>query len=450
MLKRFAQLQLTKDTQQSPMWSRCLQRLEQYLSPQEQQMWLMPVQAEESEQALRLLCPNQHVLAFIESSVLPHLDIISQTLGKRIDAVVGSRHRVQEAPQDQLTATPSRTVSKSAAKLNKAFTFESFVQGQANQIALASAKQVAKQPGAGYNPLVIYGGVGLGKTHLMHAIAHQHLRDQPDAHIHYVHAERFVSQMIKSLQTNTMDAFKQELRKSHLLLIDDIQFFINKERSQEVLFHTINELIDNQRQIVVTCDRFPKELTGMEERLKSRFSWGLTVGIDPPELETRVAILCAKAKMSQVELPTDVAFFIAEHVSGNVRELEGALKRVIANAFFSQQVITKEFARQALRDMLHVQARLHTVDSIQKAVARYYSIKVADLLGHTRQRSIARPRQIAMFLAKRMTDRSLPEIGQAFHRDHTTVLHAIKRVQELVEQRLDIKQDLDEISQSLA
>ncbi len=450
MLKHFAQLQLPKNVQaSSPMWQRCLKRLDQYLSPQEQQLWLMPVQAVETEQALQLLCPNQHVLSFVQNSVLPHLEIISQALGKRIDAFVGSRSQPSESAEVKPVADKPR-INKASARLNKSFTFSGFVQGKANQIALASAKQVAKQPGSGYNPLVIYGGVGLGKTHLMHAIAHEHLANKADACVHYVHAERFVSQMIKSLQTNTMDQFKQELRRADLLLIDDIQFFIRKERSQEVLFHTINDLIDNHRQIVVTCDRFPKELDGMEERLKSRFSWGLTVGIDPPDLETRVAILCAKAKLSQIDLPNDVAFFIAEHVSGNVRELEGALKRVIANAFFSQEVITKEFAKQALRDMLHVQARLHTVDSIQKAVTRYYSIKISDLMSHTRQRSIARPRQIAMFLAKQLTDRSLPEIGQAFNRDHTTVLHAIRRVQELVEARLDIKQDLDEISQTLA
>lgn len=453
MLKHFSDVDLSVksvDTATSPMWQRCLNKLSEYLSAQEQQMWIMPVQPEESEHDLKLYCPNQHVLSFVQQSALPHLSLISQAVGKTISPVIGSRHTTV-SPAAGIEQGPIRTQQpKQKSNLNKAFTFGGFVQGKANQIAYASARQVAEQPGMSYNPLVIYGGVGLGKTHLMHAIAHDYLAREQDIVVRYIHAERFVSQMIRALQTNTMDRFKTDLQSVNLLLIDDIQFFVNKERSQEVLFHTINELIDNNRQIVVTCDRFPKELDGMEDRLKSRFSWGLTVGVDPPDLETRVAILCSKAKLSQVKLPDEVAFFIAENVTGNVRELEGALKRVIANAFFSQEVITLEFAKQALRDMLHVQARLHTVESIQKAVARYYQIKISDLTGHSRQRSVARPRQFAMYLAKQLTERSLPEIGQSFNRDHTTVLHAVRRVQALIEERVDLKQDLDEISQALA
>ena len=335
-------------------------------------------------------------------------------------------------------------------RLNPDSTFDSFVEGKSNHFAKAAAIQVAENPGQAYNPLFIYGGVGLGKTHLMHAIGHVIKARDPNARVTYVHSERFVSDMVKSLQHNTMNEFKSSYRSLSALLIDDIQFFAGKDRSQEEFFHTFNALLEGQNQIILTCDRYPKEVAGLEERLKSRFGWGLTVAIEPPELETCVAILISKAQAAGVVLPDEVAFFIAKRIRSNVRELEGALRRVIANARFTGQPITLDFAKEALKDLLTLQARLVTLENIQKTVADYYKVRVADLLSQRRNRSIARPRQVAMTLAKELTQHSLPEIGDAFGgRDHTTVMHACKRIKELQESDQRMREDYSNLLRTL-
>jgi chromosomal replication initiator protein len=346
---------------------------------------------------------------------------------------------------------PAAGTPQIGARLNPDFTFESFIEGKSNHFAKAAALQVAENPGRAYNPLFIYGGVGLGKTHLMHAIGHLIRERNPQARVAYVHSERFVSEMVRSLQHNTIDAFKNAYRTLHALLIDDIQFFAGKERSQEEFFHTFNTLFEGQHQIILTCDRYPKEVDGLEERLKSRFGWGLTVAIEPPELETCVAILIGKAQAAGVTLPEEVAFFIAKRIRSNVRELEGALRRVIANARFAGVPITLEFTKEALKDLLTLQARLVTVENIQKTVADYFKVRVADLLSKRRSRSVARPRQVAMALAKELTSHSLPEIGDAFGgRDHTTVLHACKRIRELRDSDQRMQEDYMNLLRTLA
>jgi len=328
------------------------------------------------------------------------------------------------------------------SNLNPMFTFESFVQGKSNQLALAAAQQVADNPGGSYNPLFIYGGVGLGKTHLMHAVGTEMLKRNPNARIVYLHSERFVADMVKALQLNAINDFKRYYRSVDALLIDDIQFFAGKERSQEEFFHTFNALLEGGQQMILTSDRYPKEIHGVEERLKSRFGWGLTVAIEPPELETRVAILMKKAQEARVNLPDDAAFFLAQKIRSNVRELEGALKRVIANAHFTGSTINTPFIKESLKDLLALQDKQVSIDNIQRVVADYYKIKVADLLSKRRSRSVARPRQMAMSLAKELTNHSLPEIGNAFGgRDHTTVLHACRKIKELRETDTDIAED---------
>lgn len=329
------------------------------------------------------------------------------------------------------------------SNLNTNFVFENFVVGKSNQLGLAAATQVAENPGGSYNPLFIYGGVGLGKTHLMHAVGNALCQKKPGAKVVYLHSERFVADMVKALQLNAINDFKRFYRSVDALLIDDIQFFAGKERSQEEFFHTFNALLEGGQQIIVTCDRYPKEIDGLEERLKSRFGWGLTVAIEPPELETRVAILKRKADQVGMELPNDAAFFIAQRIRSNVRELEGALKRVIANAHFTGREISVELVREALKDLLALQDRLVSIDNIQRVVAEYYKIKVSDLHSKRRSRSVARPRQVAMYLAKDLTHHSLPEIGEVFGgRDHTTVLHACRKIKELLESDADIKEDI--------
>ncbi|WP_027853463.1 chromosomal replication initiator protein DnaA [Marinobacterium litorale] len=328
------------------------------------------------------------------------------------------------------------------SNLNPSFTFQSFVQGKSNQLALAAAQQVSDNPGGAYNPLFIYGGVGLGKTHLMHAVGTEMLKRNPNARIVYLHSERFVADMVKALQLNAINDFKRYYRSVDALLIDDIQFFAGKERSQEEFFHTFNALLEGGQQMILTSDRYPKEISGVEERLKSRFGWGLTVAIEPPELETRVAILMKKAQEAKVQLPDDSAFFLAQKIRSNVRELEGALKRVIANAHFTGNEITTPFIKESLKDLLALQDKQVSIDNIQRVVADYYKIKVSDLLSKRRSRSVARPRQVAMSLAKELTNHSLPEIGNAFGgRDHTTVLHACRKIKELRESDTDIAED---------
>ena len=339
---------------------------------------------------------------------------------------------------------------KHGSSLNRGFTFASFVEGKSNQLGLAAAQQIADNPGGAYNPLFIYGGVGLGKTHLMHAVGNALVDRNPNAKVVYLHSERFVADMVKALQLNAISDFKRYYRSVDALLIDDIQFFAGKERSQEEFFHTFNALLEGGQQIILTCDRYPKEIDGLEERLKSRFGWGLTVAVEPPELETRVAILMKKAEQVGVDLPHDSAFFIAQRIRSNVRELEGALRRVIANAQFTGRAIDDILVREALKDLLALQDRLVSVDNIQRVVAEYYKIKVADLLSKRRSRSVARPRQVAMSLAKELTNHSLPEIGDAFGgRDHTTVLHACRKIRELQESDGDIREDVRLLTRSL-
>lgn len=334
--------------------------------------------------------------------------------------------------------------------LNEVFTFDNFVEGKSNQLARAAAQQVAENPGGSYNPLFIYGGVGLGKTHLMHAVGNALRARSPDAKIVYLHSERFVADMVKALQLNAINEFKRFYRSVDALLIDDIQFFARKDRSQEEFFHTFNALLEGGQQMILTCDRYPKEIQGVEERLKSRFAWGLTVAVEPPELETRVAILIKKAQQANVELPYESAFFIAQRISSNVRELEGALKRVIAGAHFTRRRIDIDLIRESLKDLLALQDKLVTIDNIQRIVAEYYKIKMSDMLSKRRSRSVARPRQVAMALAKEMTNHSLPEIGEAFGgRDHTTVLHACRKVKELQGSNGEIREDLKLLTRSL-
>lgn len=356
------------------------------------------------------------------------------------------------------TTKPARRIEKEDIEgglthrnnLNSSFTFASFVEGKSNQLGLAASTQVAENPGGSYNPLFIYGGVGLGKTHLMHAVGNALMAKRPNAKVIYLHSERFVADMVKALQLNAINDFKRYYRSVDALLIDDIQFFAGKERSQEEFFHTFNALLEGGQQIILTCDRYPKEITGVEERLKSRFGWGLTVAIEPPELETRVAILMKKAYQAEMELPHDAAFFIAQRIRSNVRELEGALKRVIANAHFTGKPISIDLVREALKDLLALQDRLVSIENIQRVVAEYYKIKVSDLLSKRRSRSVARPRQVAMQLAKELTNHSLPEIGDSFGgRDHTTVLHACRKIKELLDTDGDIREDVKNLMRTL-
>ncbi len=423
----------------SSLWSECLRQLEAEVPEQLYNVWVRPLQAVFEERLIRLLAPNRFVVDWVKQNLLERVGAILGSLAPdhppQVILEVGTRAVTSTVSAED--PTPSRTPERAGptvtgARVNPDFTFDSFVEGKSNQLAKAAARQVADNPGKAYNPLFLYGGVGLGKTHLMHAVANAMRQKRPNARIAYVHSERFVSEMVRALQHNTMGQFKQAYRSLDALFIDDIQFFAGKDRSQEEFFHTFNALLEGQQQVILTCDRYPKEVTGLEERLKSRFGWGLTVSIDPPELETCVAILISKAQSANVDLPEEVAFFIAKRIRSNVRELEGALRRVAANAQFTGRPITLDFAKEALRDLLALQEKLVTIENIQKTVAEYYKIRVADLLSKRRNRSIARPRQVAMSLSKELTNHSLPEIGDAFGgRDHTTVMHACKRIKEL-------------------
>jgi chromosomal replication initiator protein len=431
---------------QSSLWSRCVQQLRSDLPEQQFNTWIRPLQAVEEPQLIRLLAPNRFVVDWVNTNCLGRItDFLRESPGTAVQVEVGSLNNLQRQ-QVPLGATgPGKAkvaLASIGGKLNPEYTFDKFVEGKSNQMARAAALQVAGHPGRGYNPLFIYGGVGLGKTHLMQGVGHVILANRPDARVAYVHSEQFVGDMVRALQHNTINEFKAAYRSLDALLIDDIQFFANKERSQEEFFHTFNALLEDQRQVILTCDRYPKEVNGLEERLKSRFGWGLTVSIDPPELETSVAILMSKAAAAHKELPEEVAFFIAQRIRSNVRELEGALHRVVANSTFTGRPITLEFAKDALRDLLALQDRLVTIENIQKTVAEYSKVRVADLLSKRRNRSITRPRQIAMSLAKELTNHSLPEIGDQFGgRDHTTVLHACRRVKLLRETETRVRED---------
>ncbi len=428
------------------LWDRCLDRLEGELSPQQFNTWIRPLHAVEEEKSLRLLAPNQFVLDQINEKFIQRIhELMGQfdvAAERRVVVEVGSR-RVEPAETERKPAVAGAVgPTHRNTSLNPNFTFASFVEGKSNQLAKAASMQVGENPGSTYNPLLIYGGVGLGKTHLMHAVGNLIGERRPNGKVIYLHSERFVGDMVKALQTGAMNEFKNFYRSVDALLIDDIQFFAGKERSQEEFFHTFNALLEGQQQVIMTCDRYPKEVDGLEERLKSRFGWGLTAAIEPPELETRVAILMKKAEQSSVEMPDEVAFFIAKRIRSNIRELEGALRRVIANAHFTGRPITLDFAKEALRDLLALQDKLVTIENIQKTVAEYYKIRVADLLSKRRSRSVARPRQMAMALCKELTNHSLPEIGDAFGgRDHTTVLHACRKIAELKESDRRIEED---------
>jgi chromosomal replication initiator protein len=429
---------------ETTVWNRCVRDLQAELPEQQFNTWIRPLQAIEDGPILKLLAPNRFVVDWLNQHYLGRIEELVDGAGGASEVVVevGSR---QGAVQPAISPRPAaREFDRPpiVSRLNPEFVFENFVEGKSNQLARAAACQVGENPGKSYNPLFIYGGVGLGKTHLMQAIGNSMVQRNPAARVSYVHSERFVGDMVKGLQHNTISEFKRTYRSLDALLIDDIQFFAGKERSQEEFFHTFNALLEGQRQIVLTCDRFPKEVNGLEERLKSRFGWGLTVAIEPPELETSVAILMSKAESEGAELPEEVAFFIAKRIRSNVRELEGALRRVIANSTFTGRPISLDFAKEALRDLLALQDRLVSIENIQKTVAEYFKIRVADLLSKRRSRSIARPRQIAMALAKELTHHSLPEIGDAFGgRDHTTVLHAFRRIAALRESEKRIDED---------
>jgi len=428
--------------------------------------WVRPLQVIERDGELKLLAPNRYVIEWLGDNSLPRIKELIRELaigavpdvlldvGTRAGAAPASGASVNGAADSLgLAAAKSRRSAPTVlgSRINADFTFDSFVEGKSNQLAKAAAIQVAGNPGKAYNPLFIYGGVGLGKTHLMHAVANKLRERSSDATLAYVHSERFVSDMVRALQHNTINDFKTAYRSLDALMIDDIQFFAGKVHSQEEFFHTFNALLESQQQVILTCDRYPKEVDGLEERLKSRFGSGLTVAIEPPELETCVAILMSKAAMSHVDLPEEVAFFVAKRIRSNVRELEGALRRVVATSNFTGRPITLEFARDALRDLLALQEKLVTVENIQKTVAEYYKIRIADLLSKRRSRSIARPRQVSMALAKELTNHSFPEIGDAFGgRDHTTVLHACRRVKELRESERRVGEDYMNLLRTLA
>ena len=449
------------------MWNQCQKYLQDELAPTEFSTWIRPLKATSDDKNLHIIAPNRFVLDWVKEKYLEKIQTalklhLNRTINVSLDILERKELHMSESISSndrdskkivraKFKPTKHEIASKGKSNLNPTFNFDTFVQGKSNQLALAAAEQVSINPGTAYNPLFIYGGVGLGKTHLMQSIGNQIIKDKPNGKVIYLHSERFVADMVKALQTNTIDKFKKFYRSVDALLIDDIQFFANKERSQEEFFHTFNALLEGNQQVILTCDRFPKEIDGVEERLKSRMSWGLTVFIEPPELETRVAILKSKAEKSKINLPNDVAFFIAKKIRSNVRELEGALKRVIANAQFTGKEITVDFVKEALKDLLAAQDKQVRIENIQKTVSEYYKIKVSDLLSKRRTRSIARPRQIAMSLAKELTSRSLPEIGESFGgKDHTTVLHACRKIKELKETLPDIKEDYSNLLRILS
>ena len=426
---------------QSKTWSHCLSELETELSEQQFNIWIKPLQATENASTLRILAPNHFVVDWLNQHYIKKIIELAQTAKKEVKVIIEVGSIGGEQPKLNKVTAPNFPPPLDN-RLNPIFSFENFVEGKSNQLAKAAATQIAKNPGKSYNPLFIYGGVGLGKTHIMQAIGNKMIQENPSARVSYVHSERFVGDMVKGLQHNTISEFKRAYRSLDALLIDDIQFFAGKERSQEEFFHTFNALLEGQKQIVLTCDRYPKEVNGLEERLKSRFGWGLTVAIEPPELETSVAILMSKSVAEGIDLPDEVAFFIAKRIRSNVRELEGALRRVIATAQFTGEKINLEFAKEALRDLLSLQESLVSIENIQKTVAEYFKLRVADLLSKRRSRSVARPRQLAMALSKELTNHSLPEIGDAFGgRDHTTVLHGCRRIKSLRETENRINED---------
>jgi len=446
------------------LWQRCLSVLQEELPAQQFSMWIRPLQCVVADNIMTLYAPNRFVLDWVRDKYVSRINelvtlqessnppLLRFDVGS-IPNKTTSQNVVNNIPQFASPAKKSTELETNLPKTTNVrvkYTFDNFVEGKSNQLARAAASQVADNPGTAYNPLFIYGGTGLGKTHLLHAVGNGILLNKPNAKIAYMHSERFVQDMVRALQNNAMEKFKHYYRSVDALLIDDIQFFAGKDRTQEEFFHTFNALLEGNQQIILTSDRYPKEVD-VEDRLKSRFGWGLTIAIEPPELETRVAILKRKAQENNINLADEVAFFIAKRLRSNVRELEGALNRVIANANFTGRPITIDFVREALRDLLALQDKLVSIDNIQRTVAEYYKIKVSDLLSKRRNRSVARPRQVAMALSKELTNHSLPEIGDAFGgRDHTTVLHACRKIKTLREESHDIKEDYSNLTRTLS
>ena len=435
---------------QPKFWEQCLFDLQSNFDEQQFNTWVRPLQAITENNIIKITAPNQYAVDWANKNLSDYF------LKKLENSEYSFKFEVGGISQKITSNKPiieedKKEIFNNKVKFSSEFTFDNFVTGKSNELARAAAMQVSNNPAQNYNPFFIYGGVGLGKTHLMNAIGNNILSNNPNAKILYLHSERFVADMVRALQHNKIDAFKEFYRSADALLIDDIQFFAGKERSQEEFFHTFNALLEGNCQIVLTCDRYPKEVNGLDERLKSRFGWGLTQSIEPPELETRVAILQKKAAHIGTHLDTDVAFFIAKCIQSNVRELEGALRRVIANSQFTGKDITLAFAKEALYDLISLQNKMVSIDNIQKTVADYYKIRMSDLLSAKRNRSLARPRQLAMSLAKELTSHSLPEIGDAFGgRDHTTVLHACKKIVELCATDNKIKDDLIHLRRALS
>ena len=424
-------------------WSECTEKLETKLSQEEFNTWIKPLRANINKNELEISAPNDFVLTYVKEN----LGQIIETLVNKSDESLSVRFKTL----DKSTFVEKLNVAEeNTPGLVQNFTFERFVEGKSNHMALAAAKQVAANPKGDYNPLFIYGGVGLGKTHLMHAVGNEILNSDTSKRIVYVHSEKFVADMVKALQLGAMSEFKAFYRNADALLIDDIQFFAGKEQSQEEFFHTFNALLDRNHQMILTCDKYPKEIDGLEERLKSRLGWGLPVIIEPPELETRAAVLLSKANSMGVTLPNDCAIYIAQRIRSNIRELEGALKRVVANSRFADQEIDVPFVKEALKDLFVISAKMVSIDNIQKTVAEYYNIKLSDLLSKRRSRSITRPRQLAMALTKELTNHSLPEIGEAFNgRDHTTVLHACSKIKELRKEIPSLEEDYRNLNRTL-
>ena len=424
---------------QNKVWDDCLSILKSDLTESQFNTWIKPLSVIEDEEAqsLTLLAPNKFVVNWVQKN---YLEKIKTVASKRLDGKATVAISIGDEPYSNpgVSLKKERVVTPVGSPLNSRYVFDNFVGGKSNQLARAAALQIAENPGTSYNPFFIYGGVGLGKTHLMQSVGNAIKEKRPNKKVAYVHSERFVGEMVSALQHNALNVFKNDYRSLDVLLIDDIQFFAGKDKSQEEFFHTFNVLLESNSQIIITSDKFPKEIKGLEERLRSRFGWGLTVSIDPPEMETCVAILMVKSELEGFDLPEDVAFFIAKNIRSNVRELEGALRKVIASSTFTGRDVSVELAKECLRDLLSLQSRQITIENIQKIVAEYFNIRVSDLHSKRRSRSITRPRQVAMAISKELTKNSLPEIGDLFGgRDHTTVIHACKKVEEL--KKLDIK-----------
>ena len=426
-------------------WSKFTEKLENKLTQEEFNTWIRPLKGNLKKDTLEITAPNDFVLNYVVQNLS---DEISQIISKELKTDISLVYKTID--KETFVDKYSSPKTKSGTKLVEHYIFDSFVEGKSNHVALAAAKQVAANPSGDYNPLFIYGGVGLGKTHLMHAVGNQILQESPEKRIVYVHSEKFVSDMVKALQLGAMNEFKSFYRNADALLIDDIQFFAGKEQSQEEFFHTFNALLDQNNQMILTCDKYPKEIDGLEDRLKSRLGWGLPVVIDPPELETRAAVLLKKASLMGIDLPSDCAIYIAQRIRSNIRELEGALKRVSANSKFTNQPIDLALVKDALKDLFVISAKMVSIENIQKTVSEYYNIKLSDLLSKRRSRSITRPRQLAMALTKELTNHSLPEIGEAFNgRDHTTVLHACKKIAELRKEDPSQEEDYRNLNRAL-